>query len=144
MVDKKQVKNSTKITKVSLVIYCLIMLVCFIVFMTISAMQKQYNLLYAFLLCLAPGIAFILVSLLIPSPAIVGAKLGKGGIALYVVTYVLKYAAIIGIPFIGLAFPDNFNKWVMLAITLVAPIQVIITKLIFANYVSKSEKNHSK
>lgn len=144
MNKQEQVKSSTKITKVSLVIYCLIMLVCFIVFMTISAMQKQYALLYAFLLCLAPGLAFICVSLLIPSASIIGAKLGKGGIVLYVITYVLKYAAIIGIPFIGLAFPENFNKWVMLAITLVAPIQVIITKIIFANYVSKSEKNHSK
>lgn len=79
-----------------------------------------------------------------PSPMVIRAKLGKGGIAWFIVTYVLKYAAIIGIPFIGLAFPDHFNKWVMLAITLIAPIQVIITKLIFANYVSKNEQNTQK
>lgn len=142
--EQKNINSSKLITKVSLVIYCLLMLACFIVFMTISSMQKSWSYLYAFLLCLAPGMIFIFVSLLLPSPSIVIAKMGKGGIAWYVVTYVLKYAAIIGIPFIGLAFPAHFNKWVMLAITLVAPIQVIITKLIFANYVSKNEKNTTK
>lgn len=141
---QKIIKSSKVITKVSLVIYCLIMLVCFIVFITVSSLLHNWSYLYAFLLCLLPGMIFIFISLLLPSPAIVGAKMGKGGIAWFVVTYVLKYAAIIGIPFIGLTFPVNFNKWVMLAITLVAPIQVIITKLIFANYVSKNEQNTQK
>lgn len=140
--EQKAIKSSKIITKVSLVIYCLIMLACAIAFMTVSAYQKNWSYFWAFLLCLFPGFIFIAISLLIPSPAIVAAKMGKGGIAWFIVTYVLKYAAIIGIPFIGLAFPAHFNKWVMLAITLVAPIQVIITKLIFANYVSKNEQNN--
>lgn len=142
--ENKTIKSSNIITKVSLVIYCLLMLACFIVFITVSSLKKDYSFLFAFLLCLLPGMIFIFVSLLMPSPMVIRAKLGKGGIALFIVTYVLKYAAIIGIPFIGLAFPDHFNKWVMLAITLIAPIQVIITKLIFANYVSKNEQNTQK
>ncbi len=95
---------------------------------------------YGFLLCLSPGIIFVLCSLLIPSPGIVSAKVGKGGIIFFVVLNVIKYALIVGIPFIGLPFPDIFNKWVMLGVTLVAPIQAFITKLIIANIVRKNSE----
>lgn len=142
--DKKQPNKYTKITKVSLVIYCLIMVVLFTTFLIISATRKEYSFLYAYLLCLGPSLIFVFVSVLLPIPKLVEAKTGKGIIAVYIIAYIIKYALLIGIPFIGLANEAYFNRWVMLATTLVAPIAVIIIKLIFANIVSKSSKNEAK
>lgn len=141
---KKKQEISTKITKVSLVIYCLIMAVALIAFVITSGLLKDYSYLYGFLLCLGPGLIFVFISFLLPLPQLISAKTGKGIIVVCVIAYVLKYAAIIGIPFIGLTFHEHFNRWVMLGTTLVAPITVIINKLIFANYVSKSAKNEQK
>lgn len=142
--EKKQLKSSTKITKVTLVIYCLIALVTFIVLITVGSIFKNNTYLYGFLLCLGPGLLFVFVSMCLPISNLVAARAGKGVIAFYVVAYVLKYAAIIGIPFIGITFEVNFNRWVMLGTTLVAPIIVIISKFIFANVVSKNLKNGVK
>ncbi len=141
---KKKQNNSTKITKVTLVIYCLIMVVSLIAFIITSGLLKDYSYLYGFLLCFGPGLIFVFVSFLLPLPQLISAKTGKGIIAICIIAYVVKYAAIIGIPFIGLTFPDHFNRWVMLGTTLVAPITVIISKLIFANYVSKNVKKTQK
>lgn len=142
--DKKQPNKYTKITKVTLVIYCLIMVVLFAIFLIISAIKKEYSFLYGYLLCLGPSLIFVFVSVLLPVPKLIEAKSGKGIIALYIIAYIIKYALLIGIPFIGLANEAYFNRWVMLATTLVAPIAVIIIKLIFANIVSKSSKNTVK
>lgn len=138
--EQKSIKKHNKIIKVTLIIYCLIMLVCFISFFTVSGVTKDYSFIYGFLLCLAPSFIFVLVSLFFPITRLVDAKVGKSVIVWYVIGYVLKYAAIIGIPFIGLNKPDLFNKWVMLATTLIGPVFVIISKLIFANVVSKSSE----
>ncbi|MCQ2956680.1 MAG: hypothetical protein MJ233_02260 [Mycoplasmoidaceae bacterium] len=107
---KKKQEISTKITKVTLVIYCLIMVVTLIAFVIISGLLKDFSYLYGFLLCLGPGLAFVFISFLLPISSLVSAKAGKGVIALYVIAYVLKYAAIIGIPFIGLTFHEHFNR----------------------------------
>lgn len=142
--EQTQPKKLTKITKVTLVIYCLIVAVCLIVFGTISGIKKDYSFLYGFLLCLGPSIVFVVVSLFFPLGQLVAAKAGKGVIAWSVIGYILKYGLVIGIPFIGVTHPDIFNKWVMLGTTLIAPITVIISKLIFANVVSKNAKNNQK
>lgn len=141
--DTKSNKSPTRITKVTLVIYCLLALVCFIVFFAIVPVAG-YSYLLGFLLCLGPGLLFVFVSMLLPLSNLVGAKTGKSIIVWCVIAYVLKYAAVIGIPFIGMVFSDLFNRWVMLATTLVAPITVIISKLIFANIVSKNSKTEQK
>lgn len=142
--QQDSIKNPKIITKVSLVIYCLIMLACFIILITISSMQKDYSFVFGFLLCLLPGMFFIFSSMLLPSPALIKVGLAKKAIVWFVIIYVLKYAIIIGVPFIGIAFNNLFNKWVMLAITLIAPIQTIITKAIFANFISKNKQNITK
>lgn len=141
--DQKQTKSPTKITKVTLVIYCSLALVSFIVLIAIAP-STNYSYLLGFLLCLGPGLLFVFVSMLLPLSNLVGAKTGKGIIVWCVIAYILKYAAIIGIPFIGMVYKDIFNRWTMLATTLVAPILVIISKLIFANIVSKSSKTEQK
>lgn len=141
---EKKTNSYTKITKVTLVIYCLIAVACLIVFLTISSIAKDFSYLYGFLLCLGPGLLFVFISMLLPISQLVSAKIGKGVIVWCVIAYVIKYAAIIGIPFIGLKFEQNFNRWVMLATTLIAPIIVIISKIIFANVVSKKSKNSVK
>lgn len=136
--------NYTKITKVTLVIYCLIMALGLVAFGIVFAIVNDPTYLYGFLLCLGPGLLFVFASCFLPIPRLLDAKASKGIIVWYVIAYVLKYAAIIGIPFIGLVFDQFFNKWVMLATTLIAPITVIIIKIIFANYVSKKAKNRVK
>lgn len=139
--EQKQTKKLTKITKVTLVIYCCVMLGYFISFLVASILIKDYSYLYGFLLCLGPGLLFVLISLFLPISNIATAKVGKGIIVWYVIAYVIKYAAIIAIPFIGIKWPENFNRWVMLATTLIAPITIIINKIVFANVVSKKPKN---
>ena len=144
MVDKQQSNKYTKITKLSLVIYCLIGLLFIIACSIAFAYTKDLTYLYGFLLCFGPGLIFVGVSCFLPIPRLVEAKVGKGIIVWAIIAYVLKYAAIIGIPFIGLVFSQFFNRWIMLATTLVAPILIIIIKIIFANFVSKSTKNSQK
>lgn len=141
---KEQTKSSTKITKVSLVIYCSILFACLIAFITTSVVTKDYGYLYGYLLCLGPGLLFTFISFFFPTSKLVEAKVGKGYIAWFVITCVIKYAAIIGIPFIGLKWNQYFNKWVMLGTTLISPIFVYIYKLLFANIVSKYPKNSVK
>lgn len=141
----ENVQNNSKIiTKVSLVIYCILALIALVILLYFSFIKNQWSFVYGFLLCLGPGLIFIGLTLLLPAISVVSAKLGKAGIVWYCIGFVLKYAAIIGIPFIGIAFPTLFDKWVMLGTTLFAPIQALITKIIFANYVSKSEKKQTK
>lgn len=138
--EVKQTQKLTKITKVTLVIYCLIVAVSLITFLTVSVVIKDYSYLYGFLLCLGPSVIFVFVSLLFPLSQLVEAKASKAVIAWCVVGYVIKYALIIGIPFIGIAFEEHFNRWVMLGTTLIAPLVIIINKIIFANIVSKKDK----
>lgn len=140
MVQHFKQKRHKMIAKVSLAVYCFLIIAFLISFLLVSFFNKDWSYMYGFLLCLLPGIIFILCSLLIPSPGIVSAKVGKGGIIFFIVLNVIKYALIVGIPFIGLPFPHVFNKWAMLTITLVAPIQVFITKLIIANIVGKNSE----
>lgn len=142
--DQKVKQKYNKIIKVTLIIYCLIMAICMIVFGMLTITQKNNSYLCGFSLCLGPGLMFVFISMMFPIIKIVDAKVGKSTIAWYVVAYVLKYAAIIGIPFIGIYKPDIFNKWVMLATTLIGPIFVYTSKLIIANVVSKSAKNQEK
>ena len=138
--EQIQSQKSTKITKVTLVIYCLIVAICLITFITVSATLKDYSYLYGYLLCLGPSIIFVFVSLLFPLSQLFAAKASKAVIVWCVIGYVIKYALIIGIPFIGLSYEEHFNRWVMLATTLIAPLIVIINKIIFANIVSKKPK----
>lgn len=130
-------KNFNKITKLTLVIYCLLSIAIFITTITISVTQKDYKFVYGFLLCLTPGLIFVFISCFMPFSRLFGCDASKGVIVLFSIVYLLKYAAIIGFPFIGLTHKDLFDKWVMLATTLVAPVLVLIIKCIFANIVSK-------
>lgn len=139
--DQKIKQKYNKIIKVSLIIYCLIMAVCLIIFAVLTVTLKDNSYLFGFTLCLAPGLLFVFISMTFPVTKIVDAKVGKGTIAWFIVAYILKYAAIIGIPFIGIYKPDTFNKWAMLVTTLIGPIFVYTSKLIIANVVSKSAKN---
>lgn len=137
MANQTQPKTYTKITKVTLVIYCLIMLVCLIAFLIVSPMTKDYTYLYAFLLCLGPGLIFAFISLIFPMSQLFSAHVGKATIVWVVLGYILKYGLVVGMLIVGIMFEQYFNRWVMLAITLVAPITVIINKIVFANIVSK-------
>ncbi|MCQ3907667.1 MAG: hypothetical protein MJ219_02790, partial [Mycoplasmoidaceae bacterium] len=67
--------------KGTLVIYCLIIAVCLIMFGIISGIKKDYSFLYGFLLCLGPSIVFVVVSLFFPLAQLVAAKASKGVIA---------------------------------------------------------------
>ena len=142
--EQKAKQKYNRIIKVSLIIYCLIMAICLIVFGIVTATTKNNSYVYGFLLCLLPSLLFVFVSTIFPVTRIIDTKVGKSTIVWYVIAYVLKYAAIIGIPFIGLNKPDIFNKWVMLATTLIGPVFVIINKLIIANVVSKNAKIDQK
>jgi len=92
-------------------------------------------------LCLGSGIVFMIISVLLPFEKIVEKDASKGLIAWFVVAYVFKYALVFCIPIIGIKFSSNFNRWTMLATTLIAPILVIISKFIIANKVSKNNKS---
>ncbi|MCQ2747993.1 MAG: hypothetical protein MJ223_01855 [Mycoplasmoidaceae bacterium] len=108
--EKNRQEKSTKITKYSLVIYCLIIICLLISFLVSSLTLKNYTYIYGFLLCLGPSILFVLISVFLPTSKFFDAKSGKGVIAIYVILYVVKYAAIIGMPFVGLTFEQFFNK----------------------------------
>lgn len=138
--ETQQTNFFAKITKWTLVIYCLVTLVMLITLTIVSFQLTNFSYVCAFLLCIVPGFLFVFISCYMPISKLFGAKAGKGVIAWYCVAYVLKYAAIIGIPFVGLTYSAFFNRWVMLATTLIAPITVIISKVIFANIVSKKSQ----
>ena len=138
--EVKQTQKLTKITKVTLVIYCLIIAASLISFLTTSLITKNYSYLYGFLLCLGPSAIFVFVSLLFPLSQLVEAKASKATIVWCVIGYVIKYALVIGIPFIGIAYEEHFNRWVMLGTTIISPLIIIINKIIFANVVSKKPK----
>lgn len=138
--ENQETNFYAKITKWTLVIYCLVTLVMLIILFILGFTMVNFSYVCGFLLCIAPGFIFVFISCYMPISKLFAAKAGKGVIAWYCVAYVLKYAAIIGIPFIGLANEVFFDKWTMLATTLIAPITVIISKVIFANIVSKKSQ----
>ncbi len=113
------------------------MLVCLIGFLVTSPMTEDYTYLYAFLLCLGPGLIFIFTSLILPMSQLFSAQVGKVTIVWVVIGYIVKYGLVVAALIVGIMFEQHFNRWVMLAITLVAPITVIINKIVFANIVSK-------
>jgi len=137
---KKELNNSRKITKVSLVIYSALMIALGIVFITLSYTLKNMSYFWGYLLCLGPSIIFMFATVYMTTVLVLKPGASKGTIVWHCILYFLKYALIICIPIIGIWKHEIFNRWSMLSTTLIAPVLVIITKIVFANYVSKKSK----
>lgn len=137
-IERKNISN--KITKLTLVIYFIFMIACTIACVIASAMIKDWTLSYGFLVCLGPSLIFVIISSLLPINKFFDSK-SKRAIFLYSLLYVIKYILIFAIPVICLAYGETyFNRWTMMATTLIAPITVIVLKLIIAIKDSKKAK----
>ena len=143
MKTKKQ-NSFKKITKITLVIYFMVMLVAFIPVLTLSLVKKDNSFIYGYLLCLGPSIFYAIISILFNTQVVLQPSTNRRVIAIVVSLYTIKYLMIIGIPIIGVLNPSTFNIWTILATTLIAPTFVIISKLIIANYVSKNSNSKQK
>ncbi len=138
-------KSSMKITKVSLVIYFSVVLVALVAFSITAWKFNDARILYGFAVCLAPGILFALISICLPIQAFFSVKTKKI-IFIYSILYVLKYLALFIVPIFALLYAEEsyFNRWSMLATTLLTPITIIVMKLIIAIVDSKKPQKETK
>lgn len=143
--EKQVDKISTKITKVTLVIYFSFVLVSFIACLVPSIVLKDWTITYGYLVCLAPGLLFAMISIFLPIDKFFATK-SKKMIALYCVLYIVKYLLIFIVPLLCLFYAEEtmFNRWSMMASTLIAPLVIIFTKLIIAIVDSKKSKKDTK
>ncbi len=141
---KKQKRSFKKITKVSLVIYFSLIVAVFIACIIPSILLKRWDITYGYLVCLGPSLIFALISMLLPIEIFFKTK-SKKMIFVYCLLYVLKYIILFLIPILCILYGEAyFNRWSMLACTLVAPLFIIGLKITIAIIDSKQAKKAQK
>ena len=109
MTNNKVDKKIVKITKLNLVIYCLIEVICFIILTTLTFTLNNKTILYAFLLCILPGAFYITSSLFLPK--LIGEfKSKKKSIVVASFLFSIKYILLIAIMVVGVLFDQYFNR----------------------------------
>lgn len=143
---KKEHKPLSKITKLNLVIYFSLIFAMFIAcLISCLLLNDSWQIMWGFLACLGPSLCFAFISIFLPIDVFFNIK-NKKLVILYSFLYAIKYILVFLAPILCVVLTENdiFNRWSLAVTTLIAPITIIIIKLIFAIKDSKSSKKEQK